>query len=91
MAEWRVVNSGGIWLSGLLTAVFVCAKVFGWQPVAAWSWFWVLSPLWIEMAVILGIALLAFLGIGIYALIVTLTDKKAKKRYTFKSVHRGKF
>lgn len=86
MSDGRVVS-----MCGLLTAVFVCAKVFGWQPVAAWSWFWVLSPLWIGTAVVLGVLLLGVVGIGIYALITTLSDKKAKKRYTFKSVHRGKF
>jgi hypothetical protein len=33
-----------IGLSGLLTVLFVALKLLG---VIAWSWVWVLSPLWI--------------------------------------------
>jgi hypothetical protein len=30
----------------LLAVIFVVLKIVGVAPVAAWSWIWVLSPLW---------------------------------------------
>ena len=38
-------NSGGIGFCGLLTIVFIVLKLCG---VITWSWWWVLSPLWIS-------------------------------------------
>lgn len=37
---------------GLLTIVFIALKLTG---VIAWSWIWVLSPLWIGVALVLAI------------------------------------
>ena len=37
--------SGGIGFTGLLTIAFIILKLCG---VIAWSWVWVLSPLWIS-------------------------------------------
>ena len=37
--------SGGIGFTGLLTIVFIILKLCG---VITWSWWWVLSPLWIS-------------------------------------------
>lgn len=39
-------SSGGIGILGLLGVVFVCAKIFGFEPVASWSWWWVTAPFW---------------------------------------------
>jgi len=41
-------NNGGIGFAGLLTILFVGLKLTGY---IAWSWWWVLSPLWIGAAV----------------------------------------
>lgn len=38
-------TSSGIGFTGLLTIVFIVLKVCG---IIAWSWWWVLSPLWIS-------------------------------------------
>lgn len=58
------------WTS-LLGVIFIIAKVFGINPVAHWSWLWVLSPFWIPLALLVG-----FLGvIGIIALIAYLASK----------------
>lgn len=46
-------SSGGIGLSGLLTVLFIGLKL---TNNIDWSWWWVLSPLWIP--VILGIFVL---------------------------------
>ena len=37
-------SSGGIGFAGLLTIVFITLKLLG---KITWSWWWVLSPLWI--------------------------------------------
>jgi len=51
-------SSGGIGFFGLLTIVFITLKLCG---VIAWSWWWVLSPFWIPLAIILVLA--AIVGI----------------------------
>lgn len=43
-------TSGGIGFTGLLTIVFIVLKL---TKVISWSWLWVLSPLWISLALIL--------------------------------------
>ena len=47
---------GGVGFTGLLTIVFIVLKLLG---VIQWSWIWVLSPIWIN--VIIVIVLLALL------------------------------
>ena len=56
-----VVTSKGISFSSLLTITFIVLKLCG---VISWSWIWVLSPLWISLA--LGMLLL------IVCLIITI-------------------
>ena len=51
-------SSSGLGITGVLTIVFVVLKLVG---VIAWSWWWVLSPLWITAAlavVLAGVGLL---------------------------------
>ena len=43
-----VSANGGIGFSGLLAIVFIALKLTGY---IAWSWWWVLSPLWIPAAI----------------------------------------
>ena len=59
-------NSGGIGFAGLLTIVFVTLKL---TDVIDWSWWWVLSPLWIGLAIVLGVLLV----IGMVMLLALLT------------------
>lgn len=40
---------------GLLTLLFIAAKLFG---AIAWSWVWVLSPLWIPTLIFLIVAMI---------------------------------
>jgi hypothetical protein len=47
-------KSGGVGFVGLLTIVFIVLKL---TAVIAWSWWWVLSPLWIST----GLAIVVFL------------------------------
>ncbi len=58
-------SGGGIGFAGLLTIVFIILKLTG---TIAWSWVWVLAPIWISMA--LGVVVLGIVGLvfGIVAL-----------------------
>jgi hypothetical protein len=50
-------NSGGIGFLGLLTLVFIVLKL---TAVIAWSWLWVLSPLWMPIVAFLLFIVLLF-------------------------------
>ena len=54
-------NRMEIGFCGLLTLVFITLKL---TDVIAWSWLWVLSPLWIS-------ALVAFFILFVYGMFVT--------------------
>jgi hypothetical protein len=58
MSDNKQVQTGGINFFGLLTIVFITLKLIGY---IAWSWWWVLSPLWMPLAFIFGAAALIFL------------------------------
>ena len=49
-------GGGGIGFVGLLTIVFITLNL---KHVIAWSWWWVLSPLWISVAVVALIGVIA--------------------------------
>lgn len=50
-------SSGGIGFSGLLTVLFVGLKLTGYID---WSWWWVVSPIWITVGFILTLAAIIF-------------------------------
>ena len=62
--------NGGIGFAGLLTIAFVVLKLC---HVIDWSWWWVLSPIWIS----LGLAVLILAGVFAYAII---SDRKPTKK-----------
>ena len=45
-------SSGGIGFCGMLTILFIGLKLTNY---ITWSWWWVLSPLWLPLAVFLGV------------------------------------
>lgn len=55
--------TGGIGFAGLLTVLFIGLKLTGY---ITWSWWWVLSPLWIywAIAIVLIIILIAIVAIA---------------------------
>ena len=55
----KVESGGGIGLSGLLAVLFIGLKLTGY---ITWSWWWVLSPLWIPLVVILAILAVMLVG-----------------------------
>lgn len=61
-SETKVSYSGGIGFTGLLTIVFIILKLVG---TIDWSWWWVLSPLWITFALGMLIFISIVIVIGI--------------------------
>ena len=55
-------SSGGIGFTGLLTVLFVGLKL---TNVIAWSWWWVLSPIWISFLLFVLIAAIAGIIIAV--------------------------
>lgn len=47
---------GGIGFSGLLGLLFIALKLCG---VIDWSWWWVLAPFWIPVALVVVIIIIA--------------------------------
>ena len=58
MSNSSVSAGGGISFIGLLTIVFIVLKLCG---VIAWSWWWVLSPIWIPFGVALVLIVLVLI------------------------------
>lgn len=58
MSESKTATSSGIGFIGLLTIAFIILKLCN---VVQWSWWWVLSPIWILVALVLTILLTIFL------------------------------
>jgi hypothetical protein len=48
-------SSGGIGFTGLLTVLFVGLKLTG---HITWSWWWVLSPIWISLSLLFFVFLI---------------------------------
>lgn len=67
-------SSGGVGFAGLLTIAFVVLKLC---KVIDWSWWWVISPIWISI----GLVLLVFGGIGLYYLCKSYITNKELKRH----------
>lgn len=66
MSDNSQASSGGIGFAGLLTIVFITLKLTGF---ITWSWWWVLSPLWIGFAIFLAILAVVLLIGGIALLL----------------------
>ncbi len=48
-------SDGGIGFCGLLTIAFIVLKLTGFID---WSWWWVLAPIWVSIALIVIMALI---------------------------------
>jgi len=55
MSSTNTSSTGGIGFGGLLTVLFIGLKLTGY---ITWSWWWVLSPLWIGLGLFCIIALI---------------------------------
>lgn len=66
----KKTSSSGLGLTGVLTVVFIVLKLVG---VINWSWWWVLSPLLIDI----GLSIIILAIIGIFQIV---RSKKRKSR-----------
>ena len=64
--DTNISTNGGIGFLGALTILFIALKL---THVIDWSWWWVLAPLWIPVAVVLGIVAITAIVIMIVKLI----------------------
>lgn len=55
-------STGGLSFSGLLAIASIVLKL---TNVIAWSWWWVLSPLWIPFAIVLTVLLIGVLVVAL--------------------------
>lgn len=62
MGKNDVNYKNGVGFLPLLGLLFIGLKLAEIGVVATWSWWWVLSPFWIPLAIVLGI--FAVVGVG---------------------------
>ncbi len=67
----QIVIKAGITFPQVLTAIFVAAKL---ANVISWSWWWVLCPLWLPIAIIIGVPLVIFVCAFIFFVVVSLLE-----------------
>ena len=65
-------SSNGIGFVGLLQIVFITLKLLG---VIGWSWLWVLSPVWISLAITGVIVVIAFVIVVIVLLVMYIIKR----------------
>ena len=58
MQEKVNAHAGGVGFAGLLTLIFITLKL---TKVIDWSWWWVLSPVWISAALFTVIIIVFFI------------------------------
>ena len=63
-------------LTTLLAVIFAVLKLCKVGLVASWSWWWVLSPIWIPLALALAISIV---GVAVVYIMDLIGRKKAKK------------
>jgi Transmembrane Fragile-X-F protein. len=66
-------SNSGIGFVGLLQILFIALKLCG---VIDWSWWWVLSPIWFEIFLVILVTLIYVIGIIIK---VKADERKRKK------------
>ena len=62
----------GLSFTQILALIFIVLKL---TDYITWSWLWVLSPLWIPVAFILGLFVVAFVVVFVVGFIVALFGK----------------
>ena len=70
------IQFGGTSFTGLLFLVFLTLKL---TNVINWSWWWVTSPLWIPIAILIGIALFGIAILALAFIIEMIPSKKKNK------------
>lgn len=66
-------SNGGIGFTGALTILFIGLKL---ADYIDWSWWWVLSPIWITT----GLGLIGLALFGIYVFVEGVLDERARSK-----------
>lgn len=64
-------SGGGVGIPTVIQIVFIILKVVG---VIEWSWFWVLSPTWLSILVVIFVLLIVFI-----AKVISVASRKKKR------------
>lgn len=75
-------GGGGIGFCGLLTVLFIGLKL---TDHIDWSWWWVLSPLWLPIAIVLGSLAFVFVVAGVVTAIAAVIAAIIESFYKIKS------
>ena len=62
MSDNKSTTSSGIGFFGLLAILFIALKLTG---VIAWSWLWVLAPIWITFIMVVFVLIIAGIVIAL--------------------------
>ena len=68
-------TSGGIGFGSALLLTFIILKLVG---VIDWSWWWVLSPIWIPVVLLLAVSILLFV---VYRIVKYFRPKNGLKNF----------
>lgn len=71
-------SSSGVGFCGLLTVLFIGLKL---THYIDWSWFWVLSPIWISWSIVLVILGVAAVAYGVLVLCEKSTKRSARNAF----------
>lgn len=71
-------SSHSIGFLGMLAILFIGLKLGEVGIVARWSWWWVMSPLWLPLAILLVIAAIGGMLMFIVSVVEKLSEKTAK-------------
>lgn len=66
MADKSTHTSSGVGFSGLLTLLFIGLKL---TNHINWSWWWVLSPIWISLSLVIVVIIIVTIVAGIAAFV----------------------
>ena len=74
MKDSKSTSGGSIGFTGLLTIAFIVLKLCN---IINWSWWWVLSPLWISIGLVFAVLIVIILVALIKALVKESRDNKS--------------
>lgn len=63
-------SSSGIGFTGLLTLIFITLKLL---EKIDWSWWWVLSPLWIGAGIVILVLIIVLIVLSLVCLVEVLS------------------
>lgn len=65
MAKVNITTPGGDWFLALLQVLFIGLKL---THTINWSWWWVMAPIWMPIALVLGVIVFLLIIAGIVSL-----------------------